>query len=125
MIDLLFSSDTWQKVQTGVNTCRVIPSGAINVRGNIIDPKTGKNDPNYAFCFNYNAQLKLNFDGENGKLPFCQDLGLFGPPPVGDASDSGGSKGKGKGKGKGSGPPPPTPCPGIKPASPSAPCDEL
>lgn len=111
---------SWFEKKENVNTCRVIPSASLNIRGNIIDVKNNnKKDPDYQFCFNFENQKVRKFD--NGtKLPFCSDIGPVGPLPSGGSSNSGKGKGKGKGgKGKGGGTP--TPCPAIIPGSPSEP----
>jgi len=116
-------SRAWSQRKTNVNICRVIPSASINIRGNVIDPKTDKKDENFQFCFSFENQNVRKFDQANGKkFPFCSEVYPIPTPapptPPTPPTPSKGHKGKGKG---GKGPSPPSPpaypstCPGIRP----------
>ncbi len=84
-------AETFSHVREKVNVCKVLPSATLNLRANVLDPKTNKKDPDFRFCFIFDSWKAVKFPDIERETCVRESTPSPTPPPVGP------SKGKNSG----------------------------
>ncbi len=93
---LIQITGSFSHVRGKVNVCKSLPSAQLNLRANVIDPKTNRKDVDFGFCFNFDSWKVVRFTEADRVTCSTRDAPTPAPSPpsVGNPSKGKNSGGK-------------------------------